>query len=126
MASGWPRFEHLPGTENPADMFTKPLAWNMLRAFVEPLPFWMGDAKDAPTGSSDPEGSDTSPSHEQPFTRVRRGKNRKERRTEPAGPENENPPVVTEGETPAETVSNPLWNNQYSALADENGQEILS
>ncbi len=40
IASGWLRFEHLPGTENPADILTKPLAWYMLHVFVEPLLLW--------------------------------------------------------------------------------------
>ena len=37
IAGGWLRFEHIPGTENPADIMTKPLPWFMLRVFVEPL-----------------------------------------------------------------------------------------
>eukprot|EP00977_Amphora_coffeiformis_P024241 scaffold15162_cov84-Amphora_coffeaeformis.AAC.1 len=28
IAGGWLRFEHIPGTENPADVLTKSLAWN--------------------------------------------------------------------------------------------------
>eukprot|EP00977_Amphora_coffeiformis_P012602 scaffold3161_cov146-Amphora_coffeaeformis.AAC.2 len=30
IAGGWLRFEHIPGTENPADVLTKSLAWNVL------------------------------------------------------------------------------------------------
>ena len=63
---------------------------------------------------------DMSLSHERPFTVVSHGKNRTER------DESENPPVVREGETPGETVSNTLWNNQYFALTDDFGQEIIS
>ena len=55
------RFEHIPGTENPADILTKPLPWYTMKAFVEPLLLWKGDTLNAPSGSSIPEGSDTSP-----------------------------------------------------------------
>jgi hypothetical protein len=58
VAGGWLRFEHIPGTENPADILTKPLPWFALRIFVEPLLLWKGDTDDAPSGSFYPEGSD--------------------------------------------------------------------
>ena len=61
IASGWLRFEHIPGTENPADILAKPLPWHMLKVFVEPLPLWKGDTADAPSGSENPEASDASP-----------------------------------------------------------------
>ena len=114
------RFEHIPGRENPVDIMTKSLPWYMLKVFVEPLLFWKGDTKGTPKCSSNPEGSDTGPSHEQPFTLVSRGKNQTE------CDENENPPVVREGETLGETVLNALWNNKCSTLADDFGQEIIS
>ena len=31
VAGGWVRFEHIPGTENPADILTKPLPWFSLK-----------------------------------------------------------------------------------------------
>ncbi len=69
VAGGWLRFEHIPGTENPADILTKPLPWFKLRTFIEPTLFWKGDTNDAPSGSSNPEGSDerteTNESHHQ-------------------------------------------------------------
>ena len=57
VAAGWLRFEHMPGTENPADIFTKPLPWHTLRQSVEPTLFWKGDTMEAP-GNESPEGSD--------------------------------------------------------------------
>jgi hypothetical protein len=57
IAGGWLRFEHIPGTQNPSDILTKSLAWNLLRVYVEPLLFWKGDTAVAPSGSSNPEGS---------------------------------------------------------------------
>ena len=35
VAGGWLRFEHMPGDQNPADIFTKSLPWATLRLFVE-------------------------------------------------------------------------------------------
>ena len=61
IAGGWVRFEHIPGTEKTADILTKPLPWHMMKTFVEPLLLWKGNTLDAPSGSSIPEGSDTSP-----------------------------------------------------------------
>ena len=55
------RFEHIPGMENPANVFTKPLPWFRLKTFVEPLLLWKGDTVDAPSGTSNPEGSDADP-----------------------------------------------------------------
>eukprot|EP00977_Amphora_coffeiformis_P008390 scaffold1902_cov115-Amphora_coffeaeformis.AAC.3 len=37
IAGGWLRFEYIPGTENPADVLTKSLAWNVLKTYIEPL-----------------------------------------------------------------------------------------
>eukprot|EP00977_Amphora_coffeiformis_P021364 scaffold9242_cov113-Amphora_coffeaeformis.AAC.2 len=67
IAGGWLRFEHIPGTENPADVLTKSLAWNVLKTYIEPLLFWKGETSDAPSGSPNPEGSITSPGHETPL-----------------------------------------------------------
>ena len=61
VAGGIVRFEHIPGNKNPADMHTKPLPWSKLREYVEPLLFWKGDTKDAPTVSQNPEGSVAGP-----------------------------------------------------------------
>ena len=44
---------------------TKPLAWANLCVFVEPLLLWKGDTVDAPSGSSNPEGSVARPGREQ-------------------------------------------------------------
>ena len=44
------RFEHIPGTENPADILTKPLPWFSLKVFVEPLLLWKGDTVEPPSG----------------------------------------------------------------------------
>ena len=40
VAGGWVRFEHIPGTENPVNILTKPLPWFSLKVFVEPLLLW--------------------------------------------------------------------------------------
>ena len=50
---------NIPGTENPADILTKPLAWHQMRVFVKPLLMWKGDAKEAKTSA--PPGSNTNP-----------------------------------------------------------------
>ncbi len=57
IAGGWLRFEHLPGTENPADIMTKSLPWFKMKVFVEPLLFWKGDTSEVPSRESIPEGS---------------------------------------------------------------------
>ena len=54
-------FEHIPGTENPANILTKPLPWFSLKIFVKPLLLWEGNTVDALLGTSHPEGSDTGP-----------------------------------------------------------------
>ena len=58
VAGGWVCFEHIPGTENPDNILTKPLPWFSLKVFVEPLLPWKGDMVDAPSGTFNPEGSD--------------------------------------------------------------------
>ena len=61
IAGGWLRFEHLPGTENPADVLTKVLPWHKMMIFVEPILLWKGDTNDAdPSRKRIPEGSDES------------------------------------------------------------------
>ena len=62
IAGGWLRFEHIPGTENPADILTKILPWYKLRVFVKPMLLWKGDTVDAPAVTQSTEGSDVSPS----------------------------------------------------------------
>ena len=66
VAGGWVHFEHIPGTEDPADILTKPLPWFSLKVFVEPLLLWKSDTVDAPPGTSDPEGSDAGPGERVP------------------------------------------------------------
>ena len=61
VAGGWLRFEHIPETENPADILTKGLPWFKLRVFVEPLLLWKGDTADVPVPQHGPEGSNTNP-----------------------------------------------------------------
>ena len=56
VAGGWVRFEHILGTENPANVLTKPLPWFSLKVFVKLLLLWKGDTIDAPSGTSDLEG----------------------------------------------------------------------
>ena len=57
-AAGWLRFEHIPGAENPADIFTEPLPWFTMKTFVEPILVWKGETADPP-GNDNPEGSIT-------------------------------------------------------------------
>ncbi len=115
LAGGWVRFEHIPGTENPADIFTKPLPWHTMRNFVEPILFWKGETADSiPSGSSNPEGSITGPGHEQSL----------DAREAAHG---EFTPVVHGNRTTTHHDGNGrggprdvLWNNQYGALAEGN------
>ena len=37
------RFEHIPGSENPSDILTKPLPHYIARVFTDPLLFWKGE-----------------------------------------------------------------------------------
>ena len=64
IASGWLRFEHVPGTENCSDILTKPLPWHKLKIFVEPLLMWKGDTNEAPSPGQVTEGSITRPQPE--------------------------------------------------------------
>ena len=96
------QFEHIPGTENPADILTKPLPWFMLKVYVEPLLLWKGDTANTPSGSSNPEGSDVNPgsvpsemNHEQDSVQV----------------------GVRNGQV-AFQIPTILYNNQYAVLAD--------
>ena len=68
VAGGWIRFEHIAGTENPADILTKPLPWSSLKVFVEPMLLWKGDTNDSPLGSTNTEGSIEGPSPAVPVT----------------------------------------------------------
>ena len=112
IAGGWLRFEHIPGTTNPADIMTKPLGWNVLRQYVEPMLMWKGETMEPQPGSSNPEGSDTGPGLN--GSRV--------------GNESRDGDVVTSmdggsananaSESAAPAVLPILWNNQYAVLAD--------
>ena len=73
VAGGWVHFEHIPGTENPADILMKPLPWFSLKIFVEPLLLWKGDTVDAPSGTSNPEGSDAGPGSTVPDEQLSHG-----------------------------------------------------
>ena len=57
----WLCFEHILGTENPANVLMKPLPWVSLKIFVEPLLQWKGNTVDVPLGASHPEGNDVGP-----------------------------------------------------------------
>ena len=63
VAGGWLRFEHIPGTQNPADVFTKALPWHVMGSHVEPLLMWKGETVQTPGDGTHPEGSitETSP-----------------------------------------------------------------
>ena len=61
VAGGWVRFEHILGTENPANILTKLLPRFSLKVFVELLLLWKGNTVDAPLGTLNPEGSDVAP-----------------------------------------------------------------
>ena len=43
ISAGVLHFLHLEGVQNPADVMTKFLPWNVARAFVEPLLLWRGE-----------------------------------------------------------------------------------
>ena len=43
IAGGWLRFEHIAGTDNPADILTKPLPHYKASVFTDPLLFWKGE-----------------------------------------------------------------------------------
>eukprot|EP00977_Amphora_coffeiformis_P004124 scaffold828_cov117-Amphora_coffeaeformis.AAC.3 len=60
IAGVWIRFEHIPGTENMADVFTKSLAWNVLKTYIKPLLFWKGKTSDALSGHETPLASNVS------------------------------------------------------------------
>ena len=72
IAGRWIGFEHIPGTENPADILTKPLPWFKLKLVVEPLLMWKGDPTGySPSVRSDPEGSDNNVQTVQGLDRAR-------------------------------------------------------
>ena len=74
VSGGWVQFEHIPGTENPADVLTKPLPWFSLKIFVELLLPWKGNTVDAPSGTSDPKGSDVGPGSTVPEEQLSHGR----------------------------------------------------
>jgi hypothetical protein len=112
IAGGWLRFEHIPGSENPADIFTKPLPWHVMKNFVEPLLFWKGDTNDIP-GNPNPEGSDAYPGRDV----ARQGNATGE--THSIQDQNEN--LTDQGGNIPEHAGmhTLLWNNQYGVLATE-------
>ena len=55
VAGGWLRFEHMPGTQNPADVLTEPLGWNSMGPLVGPMLMWKGETDCS--GNCNPEGS---------------------------------------------------------------------
>ena len=118
IAGGWLRFEHIPGTENPADVLTKSLAWATMRQFVEPLLLWKGDTADAPSGSHNPEGSDADPGHG--WTRVTDGSHGTNETNPgfgvPLGQlmDSDTRDLRDGRDAPVVPL---LWNNQYAALA---------
>ena len=109
IAGGWLRFEHIPGTSNPADILTKPLPWAVLREYVEPMLMWKGET-DVPSGSQNPEGSDENPGRD--HTRDSTGANDVTARIANTNP-NADARVLSQ-----------LWNNQYAALADDDSASV--
>jgi hypothetical protein len=117
IAGGWLRFEHIPGTENPVDLLTKALQWFKLKVYVEPLLMWKGDTAVAPSGSSNPEGSDTNPGHEQTRDSAGDGQNGTVRDGNPLRDANANPPVGN-GQSGI-NIPIVLRGNQYAVLYDK-------
>ena len=70
IAAGIVRFEHIPGTENPADILTKALPHTVARKYVEPMFFWKGDTKDI----GDYEASAMNEHHDKGHQSTMRGK----------------------------------------------------
>jgi hypothetical protein len=54
IASGWLRFEHILGKENPANILTKLLAWHEMKSYVEMFLLWKGDTADMPNETNQP------------------------------------------------------------------------
>ena len=99
-------FEHLPGMENPTDIFTKLLPWFILKNFVEPLLFWKGDTAAAPSGAHNPEGSVADPGY---------GQSRE------AAVESQRGEPTQRGDGEHTQGADVLWNNQYAALHEDDG-----
>jgi hypothetical protein len=117
IAGGWLRFEHIPGTENPADLLTKALQWFKLKVYVEPLLMWKGDTAVAPSGSSNPEGSDTNPGHEQTRDLAGNGRNGTVSEGNPSHNTNASPPDGN-GQSGI-NIPIVLRGNQYAVLYDK-------
>ena len=115
IAGGWIRFEHIPGTANPADVLTKALPWAVLRQYIEPLLLWKGDTLDAPSGSSNPEGSITGPAHERPSVSATSDRDGHADVTDGNGPAVQVLDAHVLDDAPAIHL---LWNNQYAVLMD--------
>ena len=116
IAGGWLRFENIPGTENPADIMTKPLAWHVLQQYVEPMLLWKGETLDAPSGSPNPEGSDAGPglngSRVDAESRIPDGNGQGRARLNDTNANSDASAPIHGAILPA------LWNNQCAALAD--------
>ena len=117
IAGGWLRFEHIPGTENPADILTKSLPWFKMKTFVEPLLMWKGDTADTPSVSTIPEGSITSPSLAVPSESSRDSNGH--RIFEELNDQNANTSSREPSTSAGAHVPNVLSNNQYAVLYDE-------
>ena len=136
VAAGWLRFEHIPGTQNMADIFTKPLPWATMRDHVEPVLFWKGETQVDNAGAThghNTEGSVASPSHDvtrdsnesatDGFVPVRaaRGTNQMMRFDYSTIRMDGAYGVVGDLQT-AVQARDVLWNNQYSILNDGDGE----
>ena len=92
-----------------------------MRAFVEPLLVWKGDAAEVPSGGTNPEGSDASPGSAFPQDsktgrRARRGHRKKDTNDPNANPSNR-----TEREAAPIDMPRELAANRFAALYDSDG-----
>jgi hypothetical protein len=124
IASGWLRFEHISGKENPADIMTKPLAWHEMKSHVEMFLFWKGDTAAMPNETNEPsrdpntEGSVTGPGLDTRDSGNATGMTHALRAVHNANSRNtiEIPTVIPNRDV--------LWNNQYGPLYDSD-QDII-
>ena len=118
MAGGWLRFEHIPGAENLADIFTKPLPWANLRIFVEPLLFWKGDTMATRATGTSTEGSVAGPRYDQ--VAVSATGDRALMRDDTRATTRDSDARVQEetGLRDVHAGTSVLWNNMYAPLAE--------
>ena len=100
---------------------TKPLAWHMLRKYVEPLLFWKGDTAPTtvPSGNTNPEGSDADPGL---ITRDSSGRTNATNANLAVNETNGGETITIEMDRLAgaqRQAFDVLWNNQYAALSSE-------